>query len=600
MLTNISKRSLMASFFVCALSLSFCVKSSESNSNTLTPLSNSPIWSALLHMNDGRSAIQDDSFILTFDNFSLVNELEATIELLSKDKNQLCNFPARAIWLSQNQLLPEVKFSHCPELSEFLAKVPLDSLHLVFSAENLSQPSSMMGHILLKTQGVNKKGNTEEYGITFFTEINAINLPKTIYDTMVGGSPGFFALSPYQENLEQYLVKEKRNVWEYKLSLSDFEKKLIQLHFWELKSKNIEYFFTDYNCATLTNTVLSLANQELSNQNNWWYTPLDVVKAVHKTSMVESTNVLSSTDWKIRLLSEYLGDVKLETLQELPLLTSNSSQIERRLLQLELVSAINDYKFNEGDIDTNRHRKVEQDISTQMQNMPDFQIQLTDYKTPTKTPNDSKFSLALNRQGNTNRTVFSFIPASHELTDDNRQYFAESELKLGQVSISYDSNDKLKLDEFNLYSMLTLTPYHAITGGLSGGFNIRYKRQLSGLNTEQHFTEIGGQLGITKKIAQDIFAYGLTELQLATDIKTAFFTGSGKLGLLFYNFDNMKTNLEFKRVFNSAGQGLNYSELKWQQSIFLSNSINLKLNHSYIKIEGVSQRNYGLSIEHLF
>lgn len=600
MINYSAKRSLLASFFIYATSSAMPTAAMQAGEQSLQALSESPTWQSLLHIEQNEPAITDHKFLLSAESFSKRQELQQTLLLLQQDPQQVCNFPARALWLSQQQLLPTPNFQRCPELTEFLQNVPLDSLHLVFSAENLSQPSSMMGHILLKTQGASKTGQQHEYGITFFTEINAINLPKTIYDTMIAGSPGFFALGPYSDNLKQYLVREKRNVWEYQLALSDFDKRLIQLHFWELKNKNIDYFFTGYNCATLTNMVLSLAEPSLLKQDNRWYTPLDVVKAVHNTNMVASTKVISSADWRIRMLTEHLGQTSSTPALKKQLSALNTEHLETQLLQLELITAVNEYELTQGDITPTEYDIVQQKISQRLSQLPSYKIDISNYKRPTQTPHDSKFTFGVQRHGDSNRATLSFIPASHQLTDDNRQYFAESELKLGQITLSYDNQEQLQLDSFNLYNMLTLTPYHSVTGGISGGFNIRYQRQLTSLNQSKHVTEFGGQLGLTQQISDHLYLYGLSQLQLSTDIKHVFLVKGLKVGALFYGSDKMKTLIELSRTIGSGNTGFDYSELSWQQSIFVSPEFNIKYKQSYLSGEHQSQHNYSLTLEYLF
>jgi hypothetical protein len=80
-------------------------------------LGDDPYWKSLLHFKGGRSQILDDDFFLSSrGKFDSGAELEATIEAYfskkykikreSGDKNIVCIFPARYMWLNQKLGLP--------------------------------------------------------------------------------------------------------------------------------------------------------------------------------------------------------------------------------------------------------------------------------------------------------------------------------------------------------------------------------------------------------------------------------------------------------------------------------------------------------------
>ena len=64
-------------------------------------LYNSHIWKSLLHINNDKPSINSKDFLLSFDNFSLKNELISNIEKIKTDKNYSCKFPARYFWITK-------------------------------------------------------------------------------------------------------------------------------------------------------------------------------------------------------------------------------------------------------------------------------------------------------------------------------------------------------------------------------------------------------------------------------------------------------------------------------------------------------------------
>jgi hypothetical protein len=280
-------------------------------------------------------------------------------------------------------------------------------------------------------------------------------------------------------------------------------------------------------------------------------------------------------------------------------LPENKISDTERFLQLELLSSYYDFEQENKRLSIEQHKIKTKKINQLRSDLPQYSIELSNYKLPTKTPNDSKVSLQyLNNENNSIR--LRFTPASHHISDDNRQYFAESELNLGEITLSYDDNNKLELHRFNLYSMTTLTPYHPLTGGISGGFHISYQQQNTNLQDVKGFSEFGGELGITKKIGQDVYFYALGELSLATDLNQTFITGGPKIGMIVYEIFDMKSVIELSHIFNSANLNFNYNQLRWQQSWFINKDWQVELN--YLRKESKSDFNneVGFSLQRHF
>ena len=155
-------------------------------------LHNSPVWKSLLHVSNSKLNIEDPDFILSKDNFSLRNELEQTIysffeDIDKGDSHGICKFPARFFWIKSVLNLGDDTFPHvqCAEFDEYLKKAPADDISLVFVSENVSNPSSMMGHIFLKLSGYNHKSKYVEHAVSFFTVIDTFNIPYLILKSTI-------------------------------------------------------------------------------------------------------------------------------------------------------------------------------------------------------------------------------------------------------------------------------------------------------------------------------------------------------------------------------------------------------------------------------
>ncbi len=267
-------------------------------------------------MQGGQALVEDSRFLLSLPQFSLAAELRATLDLLyGPDAQAVCRFPARYLWLKRQlalPALPALPVEACEDLAEFKARAPIDTLSLVFASETLSHPSSMMGHLFLKLSGRVADSSVREHAVSFFTEPVSLNLPKVLYDSLVGGMKGFFTLGPYQQQIENYIGNESRNLWEFPVRLKPEGLELLQAHLIELRQVEFTYYFQRYNCATLVKHVLAVAEPAILEHKDLWTTPKDVVRAAQDVGMLETANALIAARWTLRILSGGLDAAQID------------------------------------------------------------------------------------------------------------------------------------------------------------------------------------------------------------------------------------------------------------------------------------------------
>lgn len=364
--------SFLAFFFtVFCLSQNICsaLTNNPDMSAKLSHISQSSTWHALLHWNGKKSYINNERFLLSYNNFSPENELIATLNYFhSEAPYPQCRFPARYAYLQMHFSLPELSTDKCAALSEFQKKAPIDRIALIFASENISMPSSMMGHIFIKISGTNYQGYEVDHAISFFTDINGFNIPKIIYDSMIIGKEGHLALTPYQELLTRYNELEQRNVWEYTLKMDGLARKLIHLHFFELKQTELTYYFSNYNCATFTKFVLAIAINT-KQENTHWDTPVDVVRYAEKNGLIEHTSLSSATRWCMRMLGDTLDPITKQKIkaavinQDIEKIAMADTE-EKVFISLELASGFNELRKMSGAITSSTYDEIQQEIST--------------------------------------------------------------------------------------------------------------------------------------------------------------------------------------------------------------------------------------------
>lgn len=554
-------------------------------------LQNQTTWLALLHLDHGKPRIKDPQFLLSAEQFSPQQELTKTLDLLLNEQTQRsaeCRFPARQAWLAEQLHLPVADLTHCTALSEFLIKAPADHISVVYASENLSSASSMMGHVLIQLSGLNAQHQPVDHAVSFFTEVKGINLPKIMYDSIIAGKSGYFSLSPLRDKIDYYAKKEQRNIWTYQIKLTDTQRRLIQLHLWELKQTPLEYFFHTYNCATFTNFILSITGNSTLYQAHGWKTPLDTVKLIHDAGLVQSTTFYPSNRARIRIFSEdqplaWRRQIKAAiTTTDLSLLPPSQNDVET-FRTLKTAQAYADYLNEKQHIDSATWRTVSDNIHAKQSTLSqDYQFDLSQYKNPLLTPKDSQWYSGLSYFNNKTYLRLGGFAAAHSIEDDNRQSMSENELRLGDLSILISPSDQtIRIDQFQLYRMASYVPFDTLTGGISGRFSIGYGPQYDDQLQRHSSTSLDGAAGLSLQMSPDILIYGLAGAGLGYGKQNVYMALNPELGISINEIYGLKSIASIKSTYNSFGTGHQQYDAQWIQAIPLGKDHRLSFKYNY-------------------
>lgn len=508
-------------------------------------------WKALLHY-DNDFKVTDKKFLISKQH-SLKNEMIATIKAFhdlpnnykNENNHDQCKFPARLLFITHELNISKDEFPkvNCPDLQIYKEKAPADKISLIYASENVKNPSSMMGHVFLKFSGRNYKNREVNHAITFYTVIDSINPLELIYQNTISGMRGMFALQPYKKIKENYTQKENRNLWEYELSLSEYERKLIYYHAWELNGINMKYYFTSYNCSTVIYNMLSLANPKIYDDKKLWITPLDTVKFLYKYDLIKKAQLFPSNTWLIKMLEDTNIDI------------NNTKSVKKRVF----------------------------DISK--------------YKSPNKIPPERQFGIGYKNLDKEKYFKLSFLPVSHLINDYNREYFGESELKIGYLSILANKS-KIKLDEFTLYGMKSYIPYSSLTHDLSYQFELAVKKEYTKDTNYSDTLKIDGGVGVDFLFFNDINIFAMLNggIGYNTD-DNAHLLFNPQFGIMIYEIFNMKSQFYYQPYF--INDEYIYDRYIIKHNIFINKNYTLSF-----KLEKINKDNdffnYEFGLKYLF
>lgn len=459
------------------------------------------------------------------------NTINGFFDDIKNYKNQnehfQCKFPARFLFIKnelnlQDDIFPKV---NCRDFEIYKIMAPADKIFIVYASENVKNPSSMMGHTFLKFEGKNYKGDIKHHSLSFYTSIETANLFKLLYENTVSGMKGFFVLRPYKETITHYIKNEKRNVWEFELKLNEYQRKLLAYQMWELKDIDLKYYFTKYNCSTILFFSLSLINEDIYEDDKIWFTPLDITKYLYKYDLKNSSKLIPTENWLNRMLEENFKDKEIDL--------ENSS------------------------------------------------FDISNYKAPNKIPDERQISFSYKNIDKSDFAKISFLPASHLISGDNREYFGESELKIGYLSL-LANKEKLKIDEFTLYGMKSYLPYQKKAKDLSFEFEMSIKRDYDSKMDYSSNTKIIGGVGYDFKLSYDMDFYfllnGGINYNKEDNLKVVI---NPKIGFIIYEIFNMKTVFDYEKLYFEKNRI--YDRYSLKQNIFISKNKNIYFNFDKFK-----------------
>lgn len=232
-------------------------------------------WHKLLHYRANHlyrgvtSTIDDPDFFLAVNGKTdPAAELDTTLASFFSEQKfsgepAQCRKKARYQWLKRRLDFDPVRLppQPCELFEQFQAGLRPATASLVFAASDLSNPSTMFGHTLLRLDG---REQTREqrllaHAVNYAAIVTSTNSFTYTLDGLAGGFVGQYSVHPYYERVKQYVRWENRDLWEYGIRLDAAELERLIWHLWELREVGSDYFFFTENCSYMLLTLLETA-----------------------------------------------------------------------------------------------------------------------------------------------------------------------------------------------------------------------------------------------------------------------------------------------------------------------------------------------------
>lgn len=567
----------------------------------LQQLANDPFWLSLGHYESGkfkgwRSYVSDKKFFLAPDGAHHPDqELKATVEALYApaslgEKHAQCVYPARTRWLKDQLHLSDLPALDCKEFKQWFKDVAPHSAVMIFPAAYLNSPSSMFGHTLLRIDQADVQSNNTallSYAINFGAYIEGSdNSILYAWKGLMGGYPDLFALVPYQEKLSEYRSLENRDLWEYRLNLTQVETERMVEHVWELKQIQFDYFFFDENCSYRLLELLQVARPSLRLTEQFPLTaiPTDTVKAVKEAGLVEKIDYRPSRE---RELLERAKPLDSDEQQWVLKISDDQKQLQdpafkaiakdRQALIIDAAYRLGRYRANGLERDTERSQRSFELLRAINQNpAPDLKIERPGL--PEDGHESRTWQAGIGTRGDKAFGEYGLRMAYHDLNDNAEGFPLGAQIEILQMKLRQYEGNHWQLQQLDLATIRSLTPRNELLQPWSWQVTGGLERVPGKHDDETLVSHVNGGAGGTWQLRDDMlgFALGTVRVEHNSDFGEAISPAAGfNTGVLWRNpLGNL--SLETKGDFFTNGEVRRSISLNQQWE--LSRNLGLRLS----------------------
>ena len=591
------------SILLLLLTLSFVSISSHARTPiSIKALAQSDQWLALLHIkphesaSDLQSYVDDHTFFLATDGATNPeSELLASINALKTDKETQCRFPARTQFLLSHidGLANDISDVECSEYNTWLKQLNTSSVVLVFAAAQLNSPSSMYGHTFLRFD----PENVEQHS-TYLSY--ALNFGATVSDDdsgflyaargITGGYPGNFAANPYFEKIKEYNRLENRDLWEYKLNLTQDEINTMLAHMWELQGINFDYYFFDENCSFRLLELLDVARPGLKLVDNFPVTtiPLDTVRIIEGAGLVSDVfyreSILTELEGQLAQLSQSEKALVLALSKDETLLTS--SQFTALTIDKQQIVVDSAYRYLRYQ---NTFNGRQEDITRRSflllrhinKNTVDIKRNIITPVRPDKGHKTKMWSAGLGEKDDQSYLQLQYRGSYHDLLDPSAGYYSGMSLNMVNVIARVYRDDKLKLEKAELLDIISLSTRNDFFTPWSWKANVSIEQQWTA-GKDRLVTQGSGGGGVSYQPIKNshLFLLATARLEFNKKLNSLASLAPGVQVGFLYNWHSASLLLEAEHYQFIVDQ-TKRSRVSLQQSFKLTTNDNLVFLAAY-------------------
>jgi len=467
-------------------------------------------WHLLLHYRKGifggYESEQDDPgfFMSPHGKTDPSAELAATLaqffsaELIGRSRQPAqCAFIARYHWLKEQLRFDPTRVPPlaCERFERWYADFEAEAISLIFPSAFLNNPASMFGHTLFR---VDQKGQTEQtrilaYSINFAAEVpGGAGLAYPLRG-IFGSYKGYFSTIPYYLNVQKYRDIENRDIWEYRLNLTERQLRRFLMHAWELGNAYFDYYFFKENCSYHILALLDYADPDLylTDQFLFWTVPADTVRLiVSKPHLISQITYRPSRGTVIKRKREFLSPEERDLAHRLtqdpaeldsPLFTRLN--LPRQAFVLDLASDYLRYRIDTANSPKPEWKDRNRDVlkvRSQLR-IPSEEFTVRPFaKQPELGHKMHRVAIGGGWRNNDTFEEATFRGGYHDLLDPEVGYTPDAQIEMASITVRhYNRADQTRVERATLLNLLSLSPIDSVFHAPSWKLNV-------GMNTIRH------------------------------------------------------------------------------------------------------------------
>ena len=573
----------------------------------------SAAWLKLLHyhktLGGYKGLIHSQNFYVSADGrTNPEDELKAEIKAFQSG-NKKCLFPARFNLLKENGFILG-NFDDCSEYQSFLQDVQPNGITLLFTDAYMSNPASMFGHTLVRIDTARKGTQMLAHGSNFGADYEGDNGVVFAIKGLFGGYDGQYNISPYWTVINTYNNIENRDIWEYKLNLTESEQIKFVDHLYEMKDAKIQYFFLTKNCSYMILELLEAVRPslDLSRNYNVYAIPLDTLKTMREVpGLVGKINYRPARYTKIKHQlkqmspKQYAAFIKGITEHDYDMPDLDQTQ-QQQVLETEY--QYYQYQYTKRDMELKEYRQNSFAVLRKRSQLPAAQ----EKKPKGYDPSQSHGSFQLSFSGGVyNHKSFEQItirPAYTSLTDNNEGLLRGAGIRVMEtIWRYYNQKHKFVLQRFTGLAIYSLIPSDRVFSPYSYKTDFSLVREYNPQNQDEGYVgnvEFG--IGKTLGLSERFWLYGLLNAhgQYGGVIPDNYWVGVAPEIGVYADFSPLRLHLAAENTFATARFG---NRLQYKADIAVGLTRDMSLNFEYNAFHnkrGHNQEEWLASIKYSF
>ena len=586
-------------------------------------------WYSLLHYDRSimgwQSVVDDKKFFLAENGKTDARaELEASLKAFCEgdvliEQHAIHRFPARLAWLLEK--MPEAKklfvADHSTEFEKIWKAMKPRQMKLIFPTQYMNNPSSLFGHTLLNVEG-ERNNKLLAYSINYAAVTEETNGMVFAYKGLLGMYPGYFSMGPYFEKVIEYSDLNMRDVWEYDLNLTEPEMRRLMMHIKEMSGIYYDYYFFDENCSYNLLFSLDVARPGLNlvkQAGGFWVLPVDTLKLVSKSEMIEDANYRASKATKVRHIADGLSNQERDLAKKMAMgLPSkeafkqlDKSPKEHQIKILDLAAELMFINLSEGHLPQAVYKNIylktlAKRASLGRQEKPYEYPRPID---PMLSHDSFRVGLGAGSYDGEFYSSYSFRPAYHGLEDIWDGYARGSSIEMLKTELNYfHDEDKLRLRKLDVVTIHSYTPKDDFFKPNAWMVSLGAESLRSSNDEDLHLTtylDIG--FGGATNVLNDFLLYGIVKptFYLSGALESNhMITMGGEVGTIYYINSGISAQLSCLQAWSVSGESENHTLIESRLNWSLSPSINLNTYLNWSDSFGHEWTEYGLSCNYYF